>query len=264
MIRRLSEHTAERAVHLHLVIGEPDDVAPIRTALALGAGRVRVLGLRRPGEDLPVELRIARYGLGVRRDADRAVERLVNEASDGARVSVASLPADEAGVRAVAERLAAASLALPLVVGWTRHGPLPPVDRLRPLVEGCPGAVALLLDDAGPPFEEVLGLRGGADDDPAVPPAGQLLRALERSRPAFRVHAGKASAARAALGDAGVRTLVILPVTDPVPGGLLDDVAALESATRGPLLVVFAPGQARRALDVLEALAEARAGRAAS
>jgi len=256
VIRRLSEHDAERGPHLHLLLGEPDDVAPIRTALALGAGRLRVVGLRRRGEDLPVELRIARFGLGVRREADRAVERLVTEASDGARVPVLGLPTDEDARARLASKLG--EQPLPVVLGWTRHGPLPPVDRLRELLSGCDASVALLLDDAGPPFEEVLGLRAGDDDDPAVAPAGLLLRALERARPAFRVHATDARKAKAALGDAGVRTLVLVPVTDPVAGGLLDAPEALESTTRGPLLLVFAPGDVDRALDVVAAIATNR------
>ena len=245
--------TAYRPPSLLLVLPSVDERAPIRTALAVARGhrgRLRAVSLTRPGEQLPPELRIALYGLGVRSAADQAIEHLVTSARRGAHVPVTPLPAD-AGERSA---LVAAMTSGPctLMVGWSRGGPLPPLDRLRPVLEGFAGPVVLLVD-AGPDLAtEVLGL---------IPPAGApgeaavrvLLADLENTLPVFAV---PEATARAASADATVRTLVV---------AALEPRSDLESAVPGRLAFVVPAGSGRvdRVLGLIDRVSLARRSRAA-
>ena len=269
MAHRLSERIDEQRPHLHLILPDPFEVAPVRTALALvlrGRARVRAHCLRRAGEGLPPELRIARYGLGVRRESDRAVERLIEGAVRGSHVDVRPLPADHDGRAATASKLAASRPDTLLLVGWTRQGALPDPERLAPLLAGYPGPVGLLIDDRGPPLTEVLGLGPSPSSSmPVTTAADEILRAVERSHPTFRVAPTDDAQAAAALADVSERTLVVMPVV-PASPRWLGDAGGLEQRLPGRLLLLFAPAEGRteRLLALLEAISAGRAARAAS
>lgn len=269
MFRRLSERNDEQRPGMHLLLPDADKVAPVRTALALvlrGQEALSAYCLHRPGEELSDEFRIARYGLGHQREADRAVRRLVQYAVRGAHVDIKPVPGDEEGLAALKRRLSSAPESSPLVVGWSRQGALPDRVRLLPLLAGYPGPMGLLIDDDGPPFTEVLGLALGDTHHPAVNVTGALLRAVERSHPTFRVAATSASQAERALRDAGPRTLVMIPVGERVPAGLLATPQLLEERITGRLLLVFAAekGRTARIAEILDALSSRRSSRAAS
>ncbi len=269
MKHRLSERVDEQRPHLHLILPDPFEVAPVRTALALvlrSRACVRAHSLRRAGEGLPPELRIARYGLGVRRESDRAVERLIEGAVRGSHVDVRPLPADDDGRAATAAKLAASPPDTLLVVGWTRQGDLPDPERLAPLLAAYPGPIGLLIDDRGPPLTEVLGLGPTPSSNlPITTSADEILRAIERAHPTFRVATRDDSQAAAALADATERTLVVMPVVPATPGWL-GDAEGLEQRLPGRLLLLFAPAEGRteRLLALLEAISAGRAARAAS
>ncbi|MCO4773799.1 MAG: hypothetical protein KDA24_27455 [Deltaproteobacteria bacterium] len=272
MVHPLSERHDETRPGLHLVLPDPFEVAPVRTALSLllrGRGALRAHSLRRPGEDLPPELRIARYGLGVRRDADRAVSKLVEAAVRGAHVDVRPLPPDEAGRAATANMLAEAAESTLLLVAWTRQGELPDPARLEPLLTRYRGPVGLLIDDRGPPLREVLGVGPGPGASPAsqgaVDAASELLDAIERSHPTWRLNPSSLKEAQVALADVGPRTLVVMPVVDHTPEQL-GDPETLELRLPGRLLLVFGPSESRaaRLLALCGAISAGRAARAAS
>jgi hypothetical protein len=265
MIRRLSESDHEGEALLHLVVPVPDEVAPLRTALSLTLGEhtgLRAWSLRRAGDDLPAELRIARFGLSAQRDADRAVGHLVSAAVRGAHTPIRPWEAPEDRPTP----LRGATLHTHLLVAWTRQGPLPEADRLSPVVEAHPGPITLLIDDRGPSTREVLGLAMGSTEHPAVRATGELLRALERGHPTWRVVADGPSRAERALRDAHARTLILVPVGEQVPAGLLSSPGDLEDRVPGRLGLVFAPepGRAERLLEILAAVSARRAARAAS
>ena len=259
-VHRLSEHTLEQRASLHVVLPTHDCRAPLRTAtsLALGLGaELRASCLVAPGERLPPELRIALYGLAARGDAERAVRHLVRSAVVGAHVPVRPLPVDPDERRAFAACFG--SPELPLVVGWSRGGPLPLLDRLPDVLTPWSGPIVVLLDDDGPVPTEVLGLALGGTAHPAVAATGVLLRGLERALPVFRVAATRAAEARAALRDCTPRTLVLAAMGDKDPGNL-SELHELEEDGPHRLGLVFAPSGDRdeRILAVLEKVRTAR------
>ena len=256
MLRPLSRHVDERPAPIVLVLPTPDVRAPIRTALSLARGRrtrLRALSLTRPGEGLPAELRIALFGLGVRNEADRAIAHLVQSAVRGSHVAVKPVAELEQERLREAHELGELPSDAPLIVAWSRGGPLPRADRLEPLLRAFGGPIVLLVDSDGPLPVEVLGLMPHVDA-PGYGPVRTLLDDLERTLPVFEVPEANAGAA---VGDSNHRTLVL---------GSLPPKSELESAVPGRLALVLPPaeGRADQALALIERVREARRSRAAS
>jgi len=256
VLRRLTHRLDERPLTLLLVLPTDQDRAPLRTALSIATGhrgRIRALCLSRPGEALPPELRIALYGLSGRSEADLAIQHLVASSNRGAHVIISPVASDEEELLAEARQLAGLDPGMPLVVGWSRTGPLPRIDRLRPLVDAFKGPVVLLVDDDGPLPTEVLGLLP-APKVPEHAAVQTIVRDLERTLPAFFVREDQA---RAAVADCTAQTLVVAGLP---PG------TELESAVPGRLLLVLAPSEERTELvvELIEKVSQARQSRAAS
>ncbi len=244
MLQRFSHRFDEQRLAAVLVVPTERDRAPVRTALSITRGRrgrLRALCLTRPGEGLPPELRIALFGLSGTSEADLAIKNLISSATRGAHTAVHPIGEQEEERREQAAQLAALDPDLPLLVGWSRTGPLPRLDRLLPLIEGFRGYVVLLADTDGPLPTEVLGLLP-APGDRCRAAVEALVCDLERTLPAYRVAEAKA---RGAIQDCTDRTLVVAalpPQTD------------LESAVPGRVALVLAPTPDRS--EVIAALFE--------
>ena len=244
MPQRLSHRLDERALALVLVLPTDQDRAPLRTALSVATGRrgrIRALCLSHSGEGMPTELRIAMFGLAGLSEADLAIQHLIASATRGAHQIVSPLPDPEDERLTTAQGLGDLPPNVLLVVGWTRGGPLPRADRLRPLIAAHRGDVVILVDADGPLPREVLGLLP-PPGDPARGSVLGLVQDLERTLPAFLVPEAKA---RGAIGDCTDATLVVAalpPQTD------------LESAVPGRVALLLSPADDRA--ERVEALIE--------
>ena len=100
---------------------------------------------------------------------------------------------------------------------------------------------------------------------PVTTSADEILRAVERSHPTFRVAPKDDAQAAAALADVTERTLVVMPVV-PASPRWLGDAGGLAQRLPGRLLLLFAAAEGRteRLLALLEAISAGRAARAAS
>jgi len=229
-----------------LVLPHAADRPLVGIALALANGRrtrLRTLALHGQGEDLPVPLRMAMFGLDPRSEADRAIRHLVDSARRGAHVAVRVIR-DDAAVATQVALLDELDPETPLVVGRVRGGAPLELDRLEPLVRAHRGPViALDVPPSGPAPSDLLAVLPPRDA-PGWAPAVAQTDALERSYATFRPDGiGRLSDLEVVAKDctAEVLTLIGLPSTGAL-GPLSGLKGRLDSLFAGPVAVVIPPG----------------------
>ena len=226
-----------------VVLPHAHDRPLLRTALALAHARrgdLRAFALHEPGEELPASLRLQLYGLWTLSEADRAIRHLVDSAIRGAHVAVQGLQLDggEARIHEFGEHV-------PLLTGWVRGRSQLDRPQVRTLLLGHPGDAALITDQGGPAFTEVLALGASAA-------LQALARPLAASYPLFEVPATDARAARAALADASATTLVLLGLPPGELGPFAEWAGRLDEAAPGTVVAALPRGAARQtSLDAL-------------
>ncbi len=244
----LSTHALERRPPVVAVLDHAGDRALIGFGLALAHGRrtrLRAWALHGRGEDLPLPLKMAMFGLDPRNEADRAVRHLVGSARTGAHVAVRVLGDDDA-LAAQALRLAALDPGTPLIAGAVRGRPRPDTDRLRPLLDAHRGPIVVLDAPApadAPAFAEILAVlpdRGTPGHDVAAAQAA----ALERGYPTYAPRGlHRAAELEVAAKDCtpDVLTLIGLPSHRSL-GPLNGRTGPLSTLSPGPVAVVVPPG----------------------
>ncbi len=239
----LSERRTEGHLSIAVVLPHAHDRPLLRTALAMAharRGRLRAFARHEPGEDLPAPLRLQLYGLWTLSEADKAIRHLVDSAIYGAHVAVQPLGLDggQTRVHGLGEQVA-------LVTGWVRGRGRLENDQLRALLIGHPGDAAVVADQNGRAFSEVLALGEGAA-------LQAMARPLAACYPVFEVPAPDAAAAKAALADATADTLVLLGLPPDGLGPFEAWRGRLEEASSGTVAAVLPRGAARAgALDAL-------------
>ena len=232
----------------------------VRTALALAHGldsRVRAFALHARGEELPLPLRIALFGLDPRNEADRAIRHLVEGATRGQHVPIRTLSGDAEQMAEHAASLTTAGPDATLIVGAVAEGGRPEPDALRALCDAWTGRLIVLWERAGGTFTEVLGVVP-KNHAPGREPCEHLLRALERCYPVFRHPQVRSSsdlevAAKDCTED--VLALIGLPSSNNA-GPLTPWAGRLGDLSRGPVAAVVPRGPGRT--DLVSALIGAR------
>ncbi len=232
----LSAHVQESDPPVAVVLPHPHDRALVRTALGLAGtrqARVRAWALREPGDQLPAPLRVQLYGLWTMSEADRAIRHLVDSAIYGAHIpvgnvtpesldSVKTLPADA-----------------PLLFGWVRGGERPPTELLCTLATARDGCAALVVDQGGRAFEEVLVLDGGG------PELDDFVAPLRACYPVFQPELSRPQALERALGECRPETLVVIAPSPGGPGPLEPLLGCVAEAAAGTIVVLLPRGESR-------------------
>jgi hypothetical protein len=262
--RVVDSHAAERRAPVLLLVPDVEDRALVRTGLAVAAGmrtRLRCWALREPGEDLPVALRVALYGLAARSEADRAVRQMVDAAVRGAHVATRPMGADDEEARREIAVIHGAGAGAPLLCGWTAGGPGPEPERLRRAALPHPGALIVVRDVETATFSEVLALDPCDDGSSARDALVEAARCLERGYPLWRRRTTEPRELASALRDCRETTLALVSLDGERGLSLLGSWGrdgGLETLVPGTLAFVLPRGDSRAPLlDALLALAPA-------
>ncbi len=240
---------AEQAPSVCVVLPSADDRAMVRTALAVAHGlgsQVRAFALHGRGEELPLPLRMALFGLDPRNEADRAIRHLVDTAARGQHTAIRTLTGDAEQMAAHAATVAAAGPRATLIVGAVHDGRRPEPAALAALCEAWTGRLVVLWDRAGGTFSEVLGVLP-PNDAPGREPCEHLLRAVERCYPVFRHPRVRSSSdLEVAAKDCTEDVLAVIGLpTASDPGVLKPWAGRLGDLARGPVGVVVPRGPER-------------------
>lgn len=232
----LSVHVDEARPSVAVVLPHPHDRALVRTALGLAGtrqARVRAWALREAGDTLPAPLRVQLYGLWTMSEADRAIRHLVDSAIYGAHVAVSRVDSDSL------EPLTRLPESSPLLFGWVRGTQRPPPEQLVALATARPGTAALVIDQPGRAFEEVLVLDGGG------PGLADFVAPLEACYPVFRPDLGRRGALDRALADCRAESLVLVAPSPDGPGPLGPLLGRLADAAPGTIVLLLPAGDTR-------------------
>ncbi|MCP4870192.1 MAG: hypothetical protein GY898_15920 [Proteobacteria bacterium] len=243
--RPLNTRRLELAPPILTLLPHADDRPVVGIALALAHGlrcRVRALALHGPGEDLPLPLKMALFGLDPRSEADRAIRHLVDSARRGAHVAVRVIKDDD-GVAAQAAVAQALPDGVPLVVGRVRGGHPLELERLTPVLEAHGGPFVVVDVPRGPAPAEILAVLPGPKA-PGYPAASEAVDALERGYPTFRPKAlVRPDDLEVAAKDCAPETLMVVGLPSHRGlGPLAGREGRLDTLSPGPVAAIIPPG----------------------
>jgi hypothetical protein len=252
-------HRAEQRAPIVAILPHPDDLELLQFALALSHGDRRPLRawtFHRLGSDLHPALRIARFGMTARSEADRAVRHLVESSTKGAHVLTRPFADDPKERDAEVATIQALPSETLLLVGRVRGRRGVDLAALRSLVGSHAGPVVIVVGRRGPVMREVLAVSTAPHEDPAHRALVGLIAALEQGYPTFRVRLNEPERLKTALADAGAVTLLVAAVDDDALFGSLTHDPPLWDQHPGGTALVFPPGGARtdHMMTVLERL----------
>ena len=242
------------------VLPHPDDRELLQFGLALSHGdrtRLRAWTFHDPGRRLHPALRIARFGMATRSEADRAIRHLVDSAVRGAHVPVRPFSWDDEARAAELAGLGRLPEATTLIVGRVRGRPGLEIDAVLALAAEHPGPVAVVVAPRGPAIREVLATSAAPHEDPAHQALVRSIAALELAYPTFRVRLDDDARLTEALEDARETTLVFAAVDDDGLYGALEGDPPLWERHPGTTALLFPPGGRLELLGaVLDRLAD--------